>query len=46
MGEVEKREAGIGRSPVVVARTAEPPPRPQWKGLFQEPDWPPADADE
>lgn len=47
MGEVEEsgRRDGTGRPGVTVARTAEPP-RPEWRGLFQEPDWPPEDEPE
>ena len=47
MEKVEEsgRRDGTGRSPVVVARTAEPAPRPEWRGLFREPDWPPEDED-
>lgn len=36
----ERRLVGIG----LVARTAEPP-RPEWRGLFREPDWPPEEED-
>lgn len=35
------RTAVTGRLAVGAARTAEPGERPQYEGLFREPEWPP-----
>jgi hypothetical protein len=40
------RTVATGRRPAGVARTAEPRERPQWQGLFREPDLPPYDEEE
>jgi hypothetical protein len=48
MPEVVRRPLSRSRVDVTepVARTAEPVPRPEWEGLFREPDWPPYVEDE
>ncbi|MFE9448251.1 hypothetical protein [Streptomyces sp. NPDC006739] len=38
--------ATAAQSAGIVPRTADPAPRPQWQGLFREPDWPSEDEPE
>ena len=40
------RGAVIGRPEAGAARTAEPRGRPQWQGLFREPELPPYDEED
>lgn len=40
------RTAVTGGLPAGVARTVEPCERPQWEGLFREPDLPPYDEED
>ena len=50
MQETERRVSGrdrmAGTVPARVVRTGERPPRPEWEGLFREPNWPPHEEDE